>query len=65
MKELDLLLKNYLEQSYSASSAGERQAFESILQMPDPELYDLILGRTASYDKNVARVIEVLRNFLA
>lgn len=64
MKELDLLLRNYIEYSYPAAPAADQQAFESILQMPDPELYDLILGRTESGNKNVARVIKILRDSL-
>jgi len=62
MKELDLLLKNYLEHSYPGAPAADQQAFESILQMPDPELYDLILGRTQSDKKDVVRLIKILRD---
>ena len=65
MKELDLLLKNYIEHSYPAAPLADKQAFESILQMPDPELYDLILGRTDSGNKDVARVIKTLRDSLS
>lgn len=64
MKELDLLLKNYIEHSYPGAPAVDQQAFESILQMPDPELYDLILGRTESGNEDVDRVIIILRNSL-
>jgi len=64
MKELDLLFKNYLEHIYPGASAADQQAFEAILQMPDPELYDLILGRYESEDKDIARVISILHNSL-
>jgi succinate dehydrogenase flavin-adding protein (antitoxin of CptAB toxin-antitoxin module) len=64
MKELDLLMTNYLEHSYPDASAQDRQAFESILQLPDPELYDLILGRNVSSDQDIARVIAILRDSL-
>ena len=59
LKELDLLLLNYLEQSYPAAPAADQQAFESILLMPDPELNDLILGRSESGDEDIARVISI------
>lgn len=64
MKELDLLMLNYLEQSYSAAPPTEQNAFKSILQMPDPELYDLILGRYESDDAEINKVIVLLRNRL-
>lgn len=64
MKELDLLLENYFEHSYPGAPAVDQQAFRSILQMPDPELNDLILGRIESGDKDIARVIKILRNSL-
>lgn len=65
MKELDLLMQNYLDNRYPAASAADQQAFQAILQMPDPDLYDLILGRTESSDVEVARVINILRDLLS
>ena len=64
MKELDLLLLNYLEHGYPLAPAAEQQAFESLLQMPDPELYSLVLGRSKSGDQDIARVISLLRDTL-
>jgi succinate dehydrogenase flavin-adding protein (antitoxin of CptAB toxin-antitoxin module) len=64
MKELDLLLRNYLEQSYPTAGESDQHAFESLLQMPDPELYDLILGRTETQDEQILRVVKVLRHSL-
>ena len=64
MKELDVLLTNYLEHHYPAAPAQQQQAFESLLQMPDPDLYSLILGRIESADQDIARVIKLLRNTL-
>lgn len=64
MKELDLLFNSYLEQSYPVAEVADQKAFEAILQMQDPELYDLILGRFESEDKDIDRLIKVLRNSL-
>ncbi len=61
MKELDVLMTHYLEHHYPGASVEEQQAFESLLEMPDPELYNLVLGRSESDDKDIARVIELLR----
>ena len=65
MKELDLLLSNYLEQRYPDAPTAEKQAFKLILQMPDPELYDLILRRSESDDKDIAAVIQILHDSLS
>ncbi len=65
MKELDLLLEGYIEHSYLNATEADQQAFKSILQLPDPELNDLILGRTESSDKDIGRVIEILRDSLS
>ncbi len=64
MKELDLLLTNYFEERYSAATDADQQAFRRILEMPDPELNDLILGRVQSEDQAVARVVIILRDTL-
>jgi antitoxin CptB len=65
MKELDLLFNKYLEQSYPLATKADQQAFEAILQMQDPQLYDMILGRFESEDKDIARVIGILRKTLS
>jgi antitoxin CptB len=65
MKELDLLMQKYLDHSYPGASQADQQAFEAILQMQDPQLYDMILGRFESEDKDIARVIGILRQSLS
>ena len=65
MKELDLLLINYLENIYPSAEPSEQQAFESLLEMADPDLYTLVTGKTHTKDPQMARVAEVLRRTLA
>ena len=65
MKELDLLLNRYIEHGYTAACTAEQQTFAEILHMPDPELYDLILGRTESSDTDIADLIKTLRDSLS
>ena len=65
MKELDLLLINYLDNIYPSADASDQQAFESLLEMADPDLYTLVTGKTQSDDAQVMRVVEVLRRTLA
>ena len=43
MKELDVLLMQYLEQNYDKASKKEQQAFENLLKLSDYDLYALLI----------------------
>jgi len=62
MKELDIVMNRYLEQHYASASSAEQDRFKALLEMPDPELYDLLLGRSVTSDAELARLIQLLRN---
>ena len=62
MKELDVVLGRYLEQHYSSASSSEQEYFKALLDMSDPDLYDLLLGRSATSDVELARFIQLLRD---
>ncbi len=61
MKELDLLLLDYLERHYPQADSGARQAFARVLELQDPEIHSLLLGRSVSGDREISNVIAVLR----
>jgi antitoxin CptB len=61
MKELDIVLTRYLDERYADSSDAEQALFRQLLQMPDPDLYDLLLRRTRTDDAELARFMQVLR----
>ncbi len=61
MKELDVLLLHYLDHYYVEAEDADKLAFEEVLDMQDPELYFLVLGKTVSDNEAVAGVIETLR----
>ena len=46
MKELDELLAGFFDARYEALDPDGRQAFESLLSLQDPEILDLLAGRT-------------------
>jgi antitoxin CptB len=62
MKELDVVLGRYLEQHYASASSAEQERFKVLLDMPDPDLYDLLLGRSATSDVELARFMQLLRD---
>ncbi|WP_069469872.1 FAD assembly factor SdhE [Candidatus Marithrix sp. Canyon 246] len=43
MKELDVLLTQYLEQNYDKASKKQQQAFENLLKLSDYDLYALLI----------------------
>lgn len=62
MLELDALLLGFLERRYEQADAGTRAAFERLLATPDPLLLDYLMKRTIPIDKDVADVIDQIRN---
>ncbi len=62
MKELDLVMGRYLEQYYTSASSAEQAQFKALLEMSDPDLYDLLLGRSTPSDVELARFIRLLRD---
>ncbi len=58
MRELDQLLTRYLDQDYGPASAQERDAFARLLELPDPDVFGYLVGRTTPDE-------EILRNVVA
>ena len=65
MKELDVVLGAYLERHYAAAAAEEQARFRALLEMPDPDLYGLLLGRGSSGDPDIDALIGFLRGMSA
>ena len=61
MKELDVVMSGYLEHYYAEASAQDQAHFRALLEMQDPELYALLLGRSSIDDPELERFVEFLR----
>jgi antitoxin CptB len=61
MKELDVVMSRYLDQHYASASNADQEQFRALLDMPDPDLYDLLLGRSITPDAELVRFIRLLR----
>ena len=61
MLELDLLLQAYLDHQYDGADAGERRAFEALLNYPDALLLEYAMGRMIPSDPLLAHVVARLR----
>jgi antitoxin CptB len=58
MKELDLLLTRYVDESYRGASPEEQQAFRQLLDANDPLLYAYFLGREPPPDAVLSSLLE-------
>ncbi|MCK5903337.1 MAG: succinate dehydrogenase assembly factor 2 [Cocleimonas sp.] len=60
VKELDVLLSDYLEHHYPHSSESEQRAFQALLQYEDPILWCLLTGDTCCDDIKQQQLIKKL-----
>ena len=60
MKELDLVLEGWVRHHYEGASSTERALFAQILELPDPELADFVLGGRVAGDPGLAAVLAQL-----
>jgi antitoxin CptB len=61
MLELDLVLAAFLDRYYLGLDGREVELFEELLDQPDNELLDLVMGRAESADARFDLLLERLR----
>jgi len=57
MRELDVLLERYLADRWPTAPAESRAAFRALLELPDPELAALLLGKTVTPFSGITRLV--------
>jgi len=62
MKELDVLLEGFLADNYDDLDASGQAAFLRLMNLEDPDLYAILMGKQSAPDQDCADVIERLRN---
>ena len=61
MLELDALLGDFVEGHYLDLTPQQRASFHTILDYPDQMLFDYFFGQSIPIDKDVANVIQWIR----
>ncbi len=61
MRELDAVLQSFVQSSVAELDADELARFEQILDLPDPELFAYLTGRSAPEDPAIARLVDRIR----
>jgi antitoxin CptB len=62
MLELDLLLEAFLRHGIADLDIRGQEAFERLLAYPDTTLLQLLMGQMRSSDRDVAHVVELIRD---
>jgi antitoxin CptB len=65
MRELDELLNSFLQRGYCSLDEAAQETFAALLEYPDAVLLELLLGRMPPADKDVARIVQKIRNTTA
>jgi succinate dehydrogenase flavin-adding protein (antitoxin of CptAB toxin-antitoxin module) len=60
VKELDLILGQWLDRHYAQASADERVLFARFLELPDPELAGYLLNDAKPADPDFAALVAQL-----
>lgn len=62
MRELDELLRDFLERGYPQLNDAQRLTFERLLTTPDNLLLEYFMGRTVPKDSDTADVVAKIRH---
>ncbi len=62
MRELDELLGQFLVLRYTDLDACDRSTFNTLLEYPDAVLLELLMGRMAPADSDIARLVRAIRD---
>ena len=60
-RELELLLLRWLQHGYGAADSGRRALFETLLELPEPELAGYLLGGARPTEPALGELIEAIR----
>jgi antitoxin CptB len=61
MLELDLLLERFLDRGYASLDPEGRAAFAHLVELPDPSLQGWLLGDTVPSDRDVRRIVDLIK----
>jgi succinate dehydrogenase flavin-adding protein (antitoxin of CptAB toxin-antitoxin module) len=59
--ELDLVFERFWKEAGTRMSEEDVVALERLLQLPDNDLLDLVMGRAQSRDAQLRKMVETLR----
>ena len=60
-RELDTLLVGFFDECYASLPAADKQRFSQLLELPDPDLHDYLMGWYEAADPGMARLLDRIR----
>lgn len=61
MLELDIVLQRFVDRYYGELDEANKQAFDSLLDMPDTELWDMITGKRVVEEPETVVLLDLLQ----
>lgn len=59
--ELDILLGRFMDEHYATLGENELRQFEILLNLPDNDLWDMIMQKQQAKDQNLQPVLRLLQ----
>jgi len=59
IREMDILLQNYLETHYDGASSEEQNVFEELLEESDLDIFSWIMQKTAPDEKYIKLIASI------
>jgi succinate dehydrogenase flavin-adding protein (antitoxin of CptAB toxin-antitoxin module) len=59
--ELDLVLSRFMEARFDDLTCAQRGALTRLLDLPDNDLLDMVMGRAETSDPGCAEIVQFLR----
>jgi antitoxin CptB len=59
--ELDVVLKNFLDQGYASLTSAEQEAFDKLLVVPDNILWAYLQGSENPPEKELSQIVSKIR----
>ena len=59
--ELDVVLKNFLDQGYASLTPAEQDAFDKLLAVPDNILWAYVQGSENPPEKELSQIVSKIR----
>lgn len=59
--ELDLVLNQFLDSRFDQLTTEQKNALTRLLELPDNDLWDLVIGRAETGDVACAEIVRMLR----
>jgi len=61
MLELDIVLQRFLEKHYAQLSESQYREFETLLSLPDHDLWAMMMAENDVPDATISTVLQLLR----